>query len=253
MRWIGVVLALLLLAAMAPASSPSVRHAKDGSTLLRVPAGTCIMGSQDRPDEQPVQHVYLGTFWIARTAVTNAQFARFVASTGYHASGPWGQGAARWGPHAPVVHVSWYDARAYCAWAGLRLPTEAEREKASRGPDGRVFPWGDTFDARLCRTSVGGSAGSCGGPTAVGSYPGGASPYGCLDMAGNVWEWCSSRYAPYPWRSDDGRENPTGEAWRCVRGSSWYCVDPIKIRSANRLDFPPQTQTDALGFRVAGD
>jgi formylglycine-generating enzyme required for sulfatase activity len=182
----------------------------DGTVLIQVPAGAFRVGSSERDDERPPHAVSLNTYWIAKTTVTNAQYRTFVAATGHETAGDWEGWAQEWGDDYPVMMVSWYDAQAYCQWAGLRLPTEPEWEAAARGREGRTYPWGDTWDASKCRSSAGGDLGSAGSPEAVGSYPEGASPFGCLDMAGNVWEWCSSKYQPYPYDATDGREDSTG-------------------------------------------
>lgn len=122
-------------------------------------------------DEQPPHSVTLAPYWIGKVPVTNAQFRRFVSATGHRAAGDWSQYERKWGAQAPVVDVSWHDANAYCQWAGLRLPTEAEWEFAARGTDGRAYPWGNKRDASRCRNSVGTSSE---GATSVGSYSGNA-------------------------------------------------------------------------------
>lgn len=231
---------------------------KDGSVLMRVPAGTFLMGSQDGDsdaldEEKPAHEVHLDEYWIGRCEVTNEQFARFVAETGHRTTAEmeglmasWRTVKDRWGPQAPVVCVSWFDARAYCEWAGGRLPTEAEWEKAARGTDGRRYPWGNDRDPSLawCEQTSGGR------PHPVGDLVAGASPYGCLDMAGNAWEWCSDWSAEYP---PGPVRNPTGPgdgAYRVYRGGSWGMAAQY-ARAASRSDNIPGYCDVYLGFRLA--
>lgn len=242
----------------ATAATPAVDSAsamvnpKDGMVLMRIPGGTYRLGAdQGKPAERPVHQVTLRPYALGRTEVTNAQYRRFVEATRHRGDGDWADSVARWGEQAPVVRVSWYDAQAYCAWAGLRLPTEAEWEVAARGPQGRTYPWGDLWDASRCRNSVGTPC-SPESPGAVASYPQGASPFGCLDMAGNVWEWCSSKYKVYPYEAADGREALTGYAdLRVIRGGAWNAKDPTSFRGAHRYAALPSDALNILGFRAA--
>ena len=217
--------------------------------------------------EGPQCRVRLEGYWIGRTEVTNAQYRRFVKATGHRATHHWKGGDIPAGlENLPVVFVPWGEARAYCEWAGCRLPTELEWEKAARGTDGRVFPWGNEWDSKRCRNFelLAGRTYTTfddwnqayqawrdahdelrDGPAAVGSYPGGASPYGCLDMAGNVAEWCDDwydekayqRYAkgdltpPKPGKSQ--AEPYIGPPW-VVRGGCWSHVCPQYFRCADR-------------------
>jgi len=144
-----------------------------------------------------------------------------------------------------VTHVDWSQARTYAAWVGGRLPTEAEWEKAACGTDERVYPWGNAEpnDQRLNYNN------KVGHTSAVGSYPAGASPYGALDMAGNVWEWTSSQYRGYPYKADDGREDATGEDARVLRGGSFTRTrDYVRCAYRSRLD--PSARNLNVGFRV---
>jgi formylglycine-generating enzyme required for sulfatase activity len=234
-------------------SAPAARYrARDGTTMLLVPAGPFWMGSNDVANEKPRQRITLPAYYIAQTAVTNAQFERFVRATHHRSPGDWHRYYEWWGPQAPVVDVTYEDALAYCKWAGLRLPTEAEHEKAARGTDGRLYPWGNDFDPTRCRTRLGWSKGQPQGPVAVGSYPTGASPCGALDMCGNVWEWTSTEFRPYPYVATDGRESQANRhAQRVWRGSSWYCNVLIRLRCSYRQPSPPDFHRDSTGFRCA--
>jgi formylglycine-generating enzyme required for sulfatase activity len=212
-------------------------QALDGS-IVHVPAGEFIMGNEaGNPDERPQRRVYLDAFEMDKYEVTNVQYRRFIQATGREApqiwpgryvqftdskisldwqSGTYPAGQATY----PVVMVNWKDAAAYCAWAGKRLPTEAEWEKAARGTDGRRYPWGNTWDANKANTREMG----IGHPQPVGSYPAGASPYGALDMVGNVWEWVADFYGR-DYYSQAPDRNPPGPSvgWGSVqRGGSWH-------------------------------
>ncbi|HOU39993.1 MAG TPA: SUMF1/EgtB/PvdO family nonheme iron enzyme [Promineifilum sp.] len=234
-------------------------HERARIELVRVAAGAFLYGAReaDPRHERPQRSVRLGEYWISRAAVTNAQFARFVEATGYtttaEASGfgrVWVGGRwqdverAYWrrpeGPrssieermHHPVVSVSWHDAQAFCEWAGLRLPSEAEWEKAARGSDGRLFPWGDEPPSGG-RANFGMGQGAT---TAVGCFsPAGDSPYGALDMAGNVWEWTTA-------------EGSGGSA-RVVRGGAWPS-EARHLRVTWRVEVEPAQSFNTVGFRV---
>jgi formylglycine-generating enzyme required for sulfatase activity len=235
--------------------------------MVRVPAGPFTMGSDEGPaDERPAHQVQLRAFEIDRLPVTNEQFARFLQKFGPAAGDgqryfDWDDGDARihrvegawradpgYGNH-PVVEASWLGAHAYCRSLGKRLPTEAEWEKAARGADGRRYPWGDAapgprharFASRYNDTAP------------VGSHPAGASPYGALDMAGNAWHWVSSAYRPYPYREDDGREDPAPGPVRSTRGGG-HDSSAMEIRTTERgrhLSRGPSAGHHNIGFRCA--
>jgi len=231
-------------------------------TWVKIPAGTFLMGSDPASDavpdanESPRHRVYLDLFQISRTPITNAQYEKFVRATNYSAPGHWLNGAVP--PELrdhPVTYVDWRDAKAFCEWAGVRLPTEAEWEKAARGPstaaqdDARLWPWGNEPPnasranyARDVKTD---------GTTSVDQFPRGTSPYGVLDLAGNVWEWVSSLYREYPYDANDGRENLDSHAQRVLRGGSFYSPNENFIRCAARSLSYPQRRRDHIGFRVA--
>ena len=196
-----------------------------GKEMILIPAGEFVMGSNDgRDNEKPPQNVYLNAFYIARYPVTNAEYKKFVDATKHSAPSHWQNGQIPKGKeNHPVVTVTWDDAITYTQWAGARLPTEAEWEKAASWDEAqkvkRVYPWGDEFDANKCNTRESGIKDT----THVGKYsPQGDSAYGVGDMVGNVWEWCSSLYQKYPYRADDGRENMRGNGLRVLRGGSWF-------------------------------
>lgn len=240
-----------------PSPSPVVavrrfENLKDGMVLVCIPRGTYTIGSDaGDSDEKPVHKVTLKPYAIGKYEVTNAQYRAFAKATGHRSAGDWEERASVWGEQAPVVNVSWHDANAYCKWAGLRLPTEAEWEVAARGTDGRVYPWGNEWDASRCRNreSVGDKGAE--GAAVVGSYPADISPFGCYDMAGNVSEWCSSRYKPFPYHAGDGREALSGGVLRVVRGGSWGYNDPDGFRGTDRIGYSPDDCFNYWGFRCA--
>ena len=193
--------------------------------------------------ERPQHEVDLTEYLIGKYPVTNDQYQAFVRSAGYEPPRGWDQGEPPLdeGDH-PVIYVGWRDAQAYCRWLSeetgkdYRLPTEAEWEKAARGDDARRYPWGDEFEKEKCNTSESG----IGGTTPVGQYsPEGDLPYGCADMAGNVWEWTRSMDKEYPYDPADGREDSEAEGDRVLRGGSWFAGQDFAA-----LRFPLRGQLD---------
>jgi formylglycine-generating enzyme required for sulfatase activity len=223
----------------------------DTPVYVRIPAGEFTMGSSaadtDATDFEKPQHtVPVGDFWIMRTEVSNAQYLRCVeagkCTEPENARYDKPQFASE-----PVTNVDWDQANSYVRWVGGRLPTEAEWEKACRGTDARIYPWGSQPppNSKLLNFLDSGF----GSATDVGSYPDGASPYGLLDMAGNAWEWTSSLYRHYPYKADDGREDPESRDDRVLRGGS-FGIWAQEVRCAYRLDDVPDFQNDYFGFRV---
>jgi formylglycine-generating enzyme required for sulfatase activity len=235
--------------------------------MVSIPAGTFTMGREAGPeDERPTHQVALDEFAIDRTPVTNAQFALFLDALGavnamgerffdfddadarIHRQGEKWVADPGFEKH-PVVEVSWLGARDYCAWLGRRLPTEAEWEKAARGTDDRRYPWGNRSpDRTRAQFNAGWSE-----TKPVGSLPTGASPYGVLDLAGNVWEWVSSAYRPYPYRADDGREDLMPSALRSTRGGG-HDSPPEELTTTQRgrnLSRNPRAGHHNIGFRCA--
>jgi formylglycine-generating enzyme required for sulfatase activity len=220
----------------------------DGAEMVRVPTGEFVMGSDDgAADEKPRHRVHLDAYSIDKYEVTNALYRRFMDAASRAAPSYWND--SKWnGVSQPVVGVTWHDADAYCKWAGKRLPTEAEWEKAARGTDGRKYPWGNDWDSRRANSTES----QLGKTAPVGSYASGVSPYGAHDMAGNVWEWVADWFdASYYQRSPE--RNPTGPETgqrRVLRGGSWLS-NPINLRTADRLSVSPEHRNTNVGFRCA--
>jgi serine/threonine protein kinase len=222
----------------------------DGKEYIRIPGGEYWMGSSQDSDA-PRRKVYVDGFYISRYPVTNAEYNVFVQATHHMPPQHWPGGAySPWDADRPVVYVSWHDAVAYCRWAGGRLPTEAEWEKAARGTDERQFPWGNTFDRNRCNSREG----KANTITPVGKYsPSGDSPYGVGDMAGNIWEWVLNWYAPaYGDASPSPLRNPTGPATgkaKVIRGGSFY-NNARMVTCCNRDRALPGICAVNYGFRV---
>jgi formylglycine-generating enzyme required for sulfatase activity len=266
---------------------------KDGMEMVYIPTGDFAMGSSTAEikawltahtldqalwfaQEQPQFTVKVNGYWIGRYEVTNAQYLRFVQGAGYPKPDHWRGGEIPEGlENFPVAFVEWEDARAYCEWAGGRLPTELEWERAARGGDKRVFPWGATWDRTRCRnfevisgrTYAGYSDGynalegwmgahdeARDGPVAVGSLPAGVSPFGCFEMAGNVAEWCvdwysEQIYARYA-KGDLTPPPPGAERQKVLRGGGFSGAFPRQFRCAFRFGIPPTTRDVGIGFRA---
>jgi formylglycine-generating enzyme required for sulfatase activity len=233
--------------ATAPETTAAIKeqiNPKDGATLVFVPAGEFLMGNQEgqgSEGERPQRKVTLDDYFIYKFEVTVAQYRKFCAATqrALPPEPPW-----KWQDAHPIVNVTWFDARAYAAWAGAALPTEAQWEKAARGTDGRTFVWGNNFTKSACHTSDGKTV-------AVGLFPNGASPYGALDMAGNVWEWCADWYDP-DYYATAPLENPPGPATgtlRVLRGGSWGFNVSEFFRVTYRNRCLPECKYGDYGFR----
>ena len=269
---------------VAPTATPLPIHVPE---MVAVPAGDFLMGSTDQQvadaisqgasadwikNENPQHSLTLPAYEIGKTEVTNAQFRPFVEGDGYTTRTYWDDAGWQWrtenkrvqptywndaqwnGDNQPVVGITWYEAMAYARWLSAQtgqnfsLPTEAEWEKAARGPNGLIYPWGNTWEAKLANSGES----NLGKTTPVGQYPNGASPYGALDMAGNVWEWTRSVYTSYPYNSTDGRENVSDPAQKgfTIRGGSWDLVS-LGLRAALRPYFSPAYDALYVGVRLA--
>ena len=200
--------------------------------------------------DNPKHRVHLDAYYIGKYAVTNAQYAKFVRATGHRPPNNKLWDDSKFGNH-PVVNVSWDDTMAYARWAGCTLPTEAQWEKAARGPQGYVYPWGNSWDPSKLRHSVGVRAI---GTAPVDAYPGGASGYGTYQQAGNVLEWCSDWYHGDYYTTPDAARNPRGPSTgsrRVLRGGSWGGAVLSVFRGADRYRIDPSDRDDRLGFRLA--
>ncbi|MGD9727213.1 MAG: formylglycine-generating enzyme family protein [Nitrospiraceae bacterium] len=226
---------------------------RDGAPLILIPAGRFLMGSETgEADEQPIHPIELDAFYIDKYEITVSRYARFL-----HARRPeqpflWAQAARRGQGRKPVIGVDWFDAKEYCEWIGRRLPTEAEWERAARGDDQRIYPWGNEPPTGL--HVVAGLKKWTGYDTlgVVGSHPQGGSSYGVEDLAGNVWEWIADRYDEQYYRESPGHnpQGPTRGPLRVLRGGAWN-NNAATIRSANRAAYAPSARRNDAGFRCA--
>ena len=233
-----------------------------------IPGGSFLMGAQKKDkrqpnydpeadDESPVHEVSLDGYRIARYPITVGQYEHFLNDEGYQCPRGWGSGGfgeytkpEDWEeqieyPSRPVVSVSWWEAAAFCAWSGYRLPTEAEWEFAARGTEGRKYPWGNEKPdaSRMNNYNVG-------HVTPVGIFPGDLTLEGVLDRGGNVREWCWDGYERYRGESVKNPRGADEASTRVYRGGSWYAV-ARSCRSAYRPRFTPGSRHDSLGFRLA--
>jgi len=247
---------------------------KDSSVMIQVPAGEFLMGSPDgtgNDDEHPQRSVYLSDYLVDKYDVTNRQYLRFCIITGHRL--PRDPGFSDMPnylsdyPDYPVVNIFWSDAQAYCQWAGKSLPTEAQWEKAARGDDGRTYPWGNDLPGASQQGNFADKSGKRLNPnwviikgyddgyphtSPVGAFPAGASPYGCMDMAGNVWNWCAGWYKKTCYQTGSCRDPcDPGQGWnRLQRGGCWYSLSKF-LRSANRSWLDPSLTSEGNGFRCA--
>lgn len=234
-----------------------------GVEMVYVPAGKFLMGSDESNNEKPIHEVHVSQpFWLDLTPVTYESFWQFVNDGGYQNRVWWTNAGWEWvqtqnivapkevegfsDSQQPQGEASWYEAVAYAAWRGGRLPTEAEWEWAARGPENHIYPWGNTFEAN----NIVFKDNSSGKTAVVGSNIrlSGASWVGALDMSGNTWEWVNSRYEDYPYNADDGRENMEGDGLRVFRGGT-YGLDSFYARSTFRDSFSAWTR--GFSFRCA--
>ena len=261
-RWriMAAIVATACAVAQSPVSATQLASKEiDPVPMVTIPAGEFLMGNPEgkgRADEWPQRSVYLDAFAIDQVEVTNERYMAFVTITGHrNPPNPYGTGpllSAKGIEQLPVVQTTWYDAKAYCSWAKKRLPTEAEWEKAARGTDGRLFPWGDE-PATLQRANFDHEWEDERTLYPVGSLPGGDSPYGVKDMAGNAREWVSDWYDPdyYKHASDRNPQGPDKKGVvRSIRGGSWHSpLSDITTSARGRGGFA--LQTHGTGFRCA--
>ncbi len=228
-------------------------HLPDRSMVL-VPAGEFIMGSLGGdPDEQPVHKVYVGAFFMDKHQLSVGHYLRFLDATHRDSPPEWTRMNKQENQSRPVANVDWEDADAYCKWAGKRLPTEAEWEKAARGTDGRVYPWGNEPPTRFHANSGKEIWNNHSALAPVGTFEEGKSPYGIYDMAGNVWEWVSDWYDPEYYQTSPP-QNPSGPrrgSHKVVRGGSWGSNGITDLRSADREIHLPSFKGFGTGFRCA--
>jgi formylglycine-generating enzyme required for sulfatase activity len=219
---------------------------RDGAIVVAIPGGAFERGTDDakeEPDQRPARQIFVSGFLIDKTEVTWRQFRKFAADRGQPLPP-----APLWGSPEDyaVTPILWKEAAAYCAWVGGRLPTEAEWEKAARGSDGRIYPWGNDWDGGICNSRDGGPH----RPESVGEFPGCVSPYGVLEMHGGVWEWCSDFYDPGYYSVAPHREpqGPATGTTRVLRGGSWM-TPSFSLKGSMRFKSDPEWRNTQYGFR----
>ncbi|NOZ23067.1 MAG: formylglycine-generating enzyme family protein [Planctomycetes bacterium] len=267
-RYTFAIAILLFAAGCTPPAPKTIVTERDNATMVLIPGGEFIRGADEGPPpERPARRIYVKPFYIDRCEVTNAQYRKFVEATGWPA--PMGYGVVNnkrahnfkpWKderfnkPDQPVVCVSWHDAMAYARWAGKRLPTEAEWEKAARGVDGKTYPWGNAApDAGgVARASMS-ETNDFAHPCPAGTFAIGKSPYGCLNMAGNVSEWCADWYDQnyYVMSVQKDPLGPVKGTYRVVRGGCWGSDQDLRCTA--RKGAEPDFRHYFIGFRCARD
>lgn len=223
--------------------------------MVYIPEGYFQMGtSSGKEDQKPMHFVYTSAYFIDKYEVSNAEYMEFVLATGHEKPKLWENENFNQSDH-PVVGVSWHDAMAYAKWKGRRLPTEAEWEKAARGNDSRLFPWGDKWNQGFVLFFVNtfGEEDNYRYTAPVTYYQSGASPFGVFNMAGNVWEWCQDWYAKDYYLTSPER-NPEGPSapgrFKVLRGGSWANdIDGVQV--INRIRNLPNIKNEIYGFRTA--
>ncbi len=225
-----------------------------GVEYVLVEGGRAVIGSDLLPEEGPVHTVALESYYISRCPITRRDYRCFLQETDQEVGGGDHDFKEETLDH-PIVDVSWFDALRYCQWAGVGLPTEVQWEHACRGEDARLYPWGNAWESLRCNSADINLRGT----SSVFKFKDACSPYGIIDMLGNVWEWCSTSWGwnwgectfPYPYRHDD-RENLNREDWKILRGGSWKEFHGI-MRATYRHRSSPDTRADNIGFRCMYD
>ena len=251
---VRMILLCLFMASGAVAHAVESGSQTDGldQQMVLVPAGKFTRGSNHAEDEKPARTIYLNAFYMDKYEVTVGQYARYLKVTDMEEPPDWSIMNQPEHQRRPVVNVNWEDAVNYCKWAGKRLPTEAEWEKAARGTDSRIYPWGNEAPTRLHANYGRKDWDNHQALTPVGSFEAGKSPYGSYDMAGNAWEWVFDWYGNDFYKKGP-EKNPIGPAkgdTKVVRGGSWLYV-PEFLRTSFRFNADPSGQQFGYGFRCA--
>tara|TARA_Y100000590_G_scaffold363027_1_gene420470 strand:+ start:19552 stop:20319 length:768 start_codon:yes stop_codon:yes gene_type:complete len=225
---------------------PDQSYYETPDQFIKIPTGIALIGEGD--DSHSIS---INSFEISKFPVTNLAYQRFIEQTNHTLPSHWHRGFPEILCDHPVVEVNWYDAIAYCKWlsdaTGVkhRIPTEIEWERAARGVENNVYPWGNSFNFKNCNCWELG----VGWTTPVNCFLSSASSFGVLDMVGNVWEWCSTLFIDYPYKVHDGREDFEVDGWRVLRGGSWMDHE-WGVRAARRLSGNPIAFSHNTGFRV---
>jgi len=220
--------------------------------MVKIPGGDFVRGTNSGGfNERPENTLYVDTYWIDQFEVTNHQYLEFVEKTGHRKPGPPSRYAKNMtnlrGPNQPITYVSWADAQAYCEWKGKRLPTEAEWEKAMRGTDGRMWPWGDELGKDLA--NLGGAQDGFEFTAPVGSFPQDQSVFGVFDGVGNLMEWTENWYVEQLYsKSADTDSSTVSKTYKTLRGGG-YTNRGVDLRITSRMFMVPDFRDETIGFR----